>query len=74
MSAFTISNVPSSGISGFVLILVNGGSYTLNWPTGVVWPLATPPTLTAAGVDIFTFTTNNNGTTWFGIASGIGMA
>ena len=74
MSEFTISNVPTTGSSGFILILVNGGSYPLTWWTGAVWPAATPPTLTAVGTDIFTFTTNDNGTTWFGIASGIGMA
>jgi len=73
MSTFTLSNVPSSGVSGFVLILVNGGAYALNWPASFKWAAATPPVLTAAGTDIFTFTTNDFGTTWFGIASGIGM-
>ena len=73
MSTFTLSNVPSSGVSGFILILVNGGSYALTWPASFKWAAATPPVLTAAGTDIFTFTTNDFGTTWFGIASGIGM-
>ena len=79
MSAFTVSSVPTTGTSGFVLILVNGGSYPLAWWVGsgsaaIKWPAATPPTLTAAGTDIFTFTTPDSGVTWYGIPSGIGMA
>jgi hypothetical protein len=74
MSSFTLSNVPTTGTSGFILILENGGAYPLTWWTGVVWPAATPPTLTAAGTDVFTFTTPDSGVTWYGIPSGIGMA
>ena len=79
MSAFTLSSVATTGTSGFVLILVNGGSYPLAWWVGsgsaaIKWPAATPPTLTAAGTDIFTFTTPDSGVTWYGIPSGIGMA
>ena len=79
MSAFALSNVPSTGTSGFILILENGGSYPLAWWVGsgsaaIKWPAATPPTLTAAGTDIFTFTTPDSGVTWYGIPSGIGMA
>jgi hypothetical protein len=74
MSSFTLSNVPTTGTSGFILILENGGAYPLTWWTGVVWPAATPPILTAAGTDVFTFTTPDSGTTWYGIPSGIGMA
>jgi hypothetical protein len=79
MTAFTLSNVPSTGTSGFILILENGGAYPLTWWTGsgsaaIKWPAATPPTLTAAGTDIFTFTTPDSGVTWYGIPAGIGMA
>jgi hypothetical protein len=79
MSAFTLSNVPSTGTSGFILILENGGAYPLTWWTGsgsaaIKWPAATPPTLTAAGTDVFTFTTPDSGVTWYGIPAGIGMA
>ena len=79
MTAFTVSSVPTTGTSGFILILENGGSYPLDWWTGsggaaIKWPAATPPTLTAAGIDIFTFTTPDSGVTWYGIPSGIGMA
>jgi hypothetical protein len=79
MTAFTVSSVPTTGTSGFILILENGGSYPLDWWVGsgsaaIKWPAATPPTLTAAGTDIFTFTTPDSGVTWYGIPSGIGMA
>ena len=71
----TFSNSPASGSAGsFTLLLTNGGSATVTWPTSVDWPVGTAPTLTAAGLDILVFTTIDGGTTWYGIASGIGMA
>jgi hypothetical protein len=74
-TTLTFSNPPASGKAGaFTLILTNGGSATVTWPTSVDWAAATAPTLTAAGVDVLTFTTIDGGTIWYGIASGIGMA
>lgn len=71
----TFSNPPASGLAGsFTLILTNGGSAAVTFPSAVDWPAATAPTLTAAGVDLLVFTTIDGGTTWYGIASGIGMA
>lgn len=71
----TFSNPPASGSAGaFTLILTNGGSSTVTWPTSVDWSAATAPALTAAGVDILTFVTIDGGTIWYGVASGIGMA
>jgi hypothetical protein len=74
-TTLTFSNPPASGKAGaFTLILTNGGSATITFPTSVDWAAATAPTLTAAGVDVLTFTTIDGGTIWYGIASGIGMA
>ncbi len=74
-TTLTFDNPPASGKAGaFSLILTNGASSAITWPGSVDWPLATPPTLTAAGVDVLTFTTIDGGTIWYGIASGIGMA
>jgi hypothetical protein len=74
-TTLTFSNPPASGSAGsFTLLLTNGGSAAVTWPTSVDWPAATAPTLTAAGVDVLVFTTIDGGTTWYGIASGIGMA
>ena len=71
----TFTNPAASGSAcSFTLILTNGGSATLTFPSSVDWAAATAPTLTASGVDLLTFTTCDGGTTWYGIASGIGMA
>ena len=67
-TTFTVSNVATSGdVSAFVLVLTNGGAYTVNWFSGVTWDAATPPTLTTSGIDILAFFTINGGTTWRGL-------
>ena len=71
----TFTNPPATGTSGsFTLILTNGGSATLTWPTSVDWAAATAPTLTASGVDVITFTTIDAGAIWYGFAAGLAMA
>ena len=68
------SNPPATGTSGsFTLIVTNGGSATLNWPTSVDWAGGTAPTLTTAGIDILTFTTIDGGTNWYGFLAGADM-
>ena len=52
----------------------NGGSAALTFFSGVTWAAATPPTLTAAGVDTLAFFTSDNGTTWRAFVLGLGMA
>jgi len=70
----TFTNPAASGTaSSFTLILTNGGSATLTWPTSIDWAAATAPTLSSAGVDVLTFTSIDGGTIWYGIAAGIGM-
>jgi len=72
---FTFSNPPATGSNGsFTLILTNGGSQTINWPGSVDWPSATAPTLTAAGVDVLVFTTNDAGTIWLGFLVGLDVS
>lgn len=71
-NTFTFSNPPATGIAGsFTLILTNGGSQTVNWPSSVDWPGGTAPTLTTSGVDILTFITTDAGTTWYGMTGGL---
>ena len=71
----TVSNAASSGsVSAFVLEVTNGGSAALTFFSGVTWAAATPPTLTAAGVDTLAFFTSDGGTTWRGFVLGLGMA
>ena len=73
-NTFTFSNPPATGKCGsFTLILTNGGSQTVNWPGSVDWAGGTAPTLTAAGVDVLTFTTVDAGTRWYGFLAGADM-
>lgn len=64
----------SVGIS-FTLIVTNNGAFTATF-TGVKWAAATAPTLTsgASKVDVFTFTTIDGGTTWYGFVGGQNMS
>lgn len=63
----TFSNPPASGSEGMLLlILTNGGAYTITWGSTIYWPSGTAPTLTASGVDYLLFTTTNGGTSWRG--------
>ena len=73
-TTFTITNVPSSKVATFILILTNGGSKVVTWPASVKWPGGEAPELTASGVDVLTFITPNGGTTWYGVPSSIGAA
>ena len=74
-TTLTVRNVASSGsVSAFVLELTNGGSAAVTFFSGVTWAAATPPTLTAAGVDTLAFFTSDGGTTWRGFVLGLGMA
>ena len=69
---FTFSNPAGTGdFCGFVLALTNGGAFTITWPASVNWPGGTPPTLTAAGLDILVFVTYNAGTDWSGLVAGL---
>ena len=71
----TFTNPPATGSAGsFTLIVTNGASATLTWPTSVDWAGGTAPTLTAAGVDILTFLTVDGGVIWYGFAAGLAMA
>lgn len=69
-TTWTFSNPPANGIAGgFVLEYTNGGAHTQNWPAGTAWPSGVAPTLTASGVDVLVFITDDGGTTYRGVAS-----
>ena len=73
-NTFTFSNPPATGTAcSFTLILTNGGSQTVNWPSSVDWADGSAPSLTSSGVDILTFTTVDAGTIWYGFAAGTDM-
>ena len=66
-TSWTVSNVPATGAYTFLLELTNGGSNTQTWYTGTKWPGGTAPTLTASGVDVLGFITDDGGTNWRGV-------
>jgi hypothetical protein len=69
-TTLAFSNTPSGTVSsGFVLELTNGGVAAVTFPASVKWAGGTAPTLTAAGVDVLVFITDDNGTTWRGAAA-----
>ena len=71
---FTFTNPSATGRAcSFTLILTNGGSQTVNWPSSVDWAGGDAPSLTSSGVDILTFTTVDAGTIWYGFAAGTDM-
>ena len=65
---WTFTNVPASRAFAVILELTNGGTGTQTWPAAVKWPGGTAPTLTASGVDVLGFITDDGGTTWRGVA------
>jgi hypothetical protein len=71
----TFTNPSATGTScSFTLIVTNGGSATLTWPTTVDWAGGTAPTLTSSGIDVIVFTSIDAGTIWYGFAAGLAMA
>ena len=67
-TTFSFTNVPTGAVV-IILQLTNGGSYTVTWPTSVKWSGGIAPELITTGTDIIVLTTNNSGTTWYGIAN-----
>ena len=73
-NTFTFSNPSATGRAcSFTLLLTNGGSQTVNWPSSVDWAGGDAPSLTSSGVDVLTFTTVDAGTIWYGFAAGLDM-
>jgi hypothetical protein len=71
---FTFTNPSATGKAcSFTLLLTNGGSQTVNWPSSVDWAGGSAPSLTSSGVDVLTFTTVDAGTIWYGFAAGLDM-
>ena len=68
-------NPPATGTAGTItLIITNGGSQTLTWPSAVKWPGGNAPALTSSGVDILSFITIDAGTTIYGFVGGINFS
>jgi hypothetical protein len=62
---WTFANPPTGARAGsLILELTNGGAYTQYWPASVRWPSGSAPTLTASGVDVLVFITDDAGSNW----------
>ena len=75
ISGVTLLDVPStSGVSmGFSLIFTaDGTARSVTWPSGVKWAGGTAPTLTSTSgkIDVLSFLTTNNGTSYLGFVGG----
>lgn len=73
-TTFVFTGVPSNATACFSLVLTNGGSQTVTWPSSVKWSGGANPELASSGVDVFTFLTADGGTTWYGVHSVQGAA
>ena len=59
------TNTPTNTAFAFVLVLANGGTNTISWANTPKWPSASAPS-SSTNTDIWTFFTENGGTTWRG--------
>lgn len=73
---YVFSNPPATGTAyGFTLKVTPSGTYTVTWPASVDWAGGTAPTAPASGeTDVFTFYTQDGGTTYYGFQAGDAMA
>ena len=72
-TTFSFTNVPEDAVCCITVILVNGGNYTVNWPSSVKWTKNLPPDLTENGTDVVTFITATGGNVWYGTATCLGV-
>lgn len=72
-TTFSFTNVPSDAVCCVTLVLVNGGNYTITWPSSVKWTGNLPPELTSNGTDVLTFLTCTGGNVWYGTTTCIGV-
>ena len=73
---YVFSNPPASGTAyGFTLKVTPSATVTVTWPASVDWAGGTAPTAPASGeTDVFTFYTQDGGTTYYGFQAGDAMA
>ena len=69
---YVFNNPPSTGTAfGFTLKVSPSATITQTWPASVTWVSGSAPTATASGAtDVFTFYTQDGGTTYYGFETG----
>ena len=73
---YVFSNPPATGSAyGFTLKVTPSATVTVTWPASVDWAGGTAPDAPASGeTDVFTFYTQDGGTTYYGFQAGDAMA
>jgi len=72
ITSSTMTNWPASGATGYLALeVINGGAFSIVWPTSVDWVGGTAPTLTASGTDQLIFRSRDGGTTVLGWVAGL---
>lgn len=64
-TTISLANVPATGTAMLMLLLTNGGSAAVTWPSGIKWPGGTAPALTSSGLDEVVLMRTNAGV-WSG--------
>jgi len=74
--AYAFTNPPASGTSSsFTLKVTPSATITVTWPSSVVWSGDITPTAPANGeTDVYTFYTDDGGTTYYGFQVGDALA
>ena len=74
-STITFANSPTAPKAfGFTLVLNNGGSQAITWPTGTLWAGGIAPALTASGTDILVFYTYDGGVSYYGFLTAVNLS
>lgn len=67
-TTYTISN--AGAVQAFQLEVTGASTYTITWPSSIEWAAGVAPAAPANGeTDVFTFTTDDGGTTYTGVKS-----
>jgi hypothetical protein len=74
-STIAFTNSPTAPKAfGFTLVLNNGGSQAITWPTGTLWAGGIAPALTASGTDILVFYTYDGGVSYYGFLTAVNLS
>jgi len=67
-TTYTISN--AGAVQAFQLEVTGASTYTITWPSSIEWAGGIAPAAPANGeTDVYTFTTDDGGTTYTGVKS-----
>ena len=65
-TTYTFSN--TGDVQSFQIEITGASTYTITWPASVEWPAGVAPSTPAAGeTDVYTFVTDDGGTSYIGL-------